>query len=134
VAYKAFYLGKWQVRWPAEGWETPSAWQLPKTTEDLHETSNVEELDIIPTDMFLTPEETQAGCDDWSINITTEDPFYYPRVPISNEVFYPNWYLGGEQYRGISYLPTMQIAPDFFYVTPIESGSRAGERTVLDFT
>jgi hypothetical protein len=129
---KVFYLGKWQVIWPAEGWETPSAWQLPKTTEDLHETSNVEELDIIPEDMFLTPENTQAGCDDWAINLTTDSGEYSPS-PLNERLFYPGYYPGTRD-RNFRYEQPYQIAPSFFYTIPIESGSRAGERTVLDFT
>ena len=133
MAYRAFYLGKWQVVWPAEGWETPSAWQLPKTTEDLHETSNVEELDIFPEDMFLTPENTQDGCEDWSINLTNEDPFYYKASPLNERIFYPGYYPG---YLAVNfrYEQPYAIAPAYFYTIPIESGSRAGERTVLDFT
>lgn len=133
MAYRAFYLGKWQVVWPADGWETPSAWQLPKTTEDLKETSNVEELDIVPEDMFLNPEDTQAGCDEWSITLTSGDDGTYSASPLNERIFYPGYY-PGTRTRNFRYEQPYAIAPSFFYTIPIESGSRAGERTVLDFT
>jgi hypothetical protein len=130
MASARFYLGKWEVVWPPDpSVEQRDTWALPQTEEDLKETSNVQELDLNPEDMFLPAEDIQSGQCEWVVGDGDGASDTFQEIALDNALFYPGFYFG---YVAAGRFPqTIPIAPDFFYPIGIESGS-AGS-AILEF-
>lgn len=77
----AFYLTGWFV----ESYSNPSQyeWLLPLDGDNQHlkDTSNIEELNVLPEDMDELPQDIQAGIDQWITFVSSEVEFYLGVVP-----------------------------------------------------
>ena len=96
-----------------------TAWFMPDdATQHMAETSNVEELQILPTDMDSIPTQIQFGACTWTDDegFTADDPY---------KEFYPNpqaFYVRGFS-AGTGYYQTFYPNPQAFYVRNWTSGT-----------
>jgi hypothetical protein len=131
-----FYVGKYAIT--NDPLIDRQAYCLPDTNpltgeflkEHFAETSNPEELIANPEAFKLLPLETQGGACEWGVTFSVGEG-EFEQSQLSDKLFYPDFYLGAVG-KGRRQQPTA-IAISNFYPVPVESGSAAGSREILEF-
>ena len=85
----AFYVGCYLIDQDTLYPLHTGAWQMPEApTQHMAETSNVEELHIVPTRMDSIPTQIQYGCTLWTDDEGFTADYDYNTFYVKNEAFY----------------------------------------------
>ena len=135
----SFYLGKYLLDQESLDPLHTGAWFMPdKPTQHMAETSNVEELQVLPTDMDSVPTQIQFGACSWTDDdgSSLDDQFismfyqtgnFYTRSFTGTDLWTPMFYQTGNFYTR-SFTGTDLWTPMFyqtgnFYVKAFTAGS-----------
>ena len=138
----AFYVGKYLIDGDTLEPGHTGAWFMPEApTQHMAETSNVEELQVLPTDMDLIPTQIQFGACSWTDDegFTADhgafDTFYvrdqkfYVRGFTPGTGHYDTFYVRGEHFYvqgfspGTGHYDTFYVRGEHFYVQGFSPGT-----------
>jgi len=124
----SFYAGKYLIDGDTLEPLHTGAWFMPEAPKQhMAETSNVEELQVLPTDMDLVPTQIQFGACTWTDDegfSPDHDAFgtfyvrgeaFYVRGFSAGDALYDTFYVGGTGFYVRSFTPATDIY-DTFYV------------------
>ena len=116
-----FYLGCYLIQQDSLEPRHTGAWLMPDLpTQHMAETSNVEDLNVLPTKMASIPTQIQYGCTLWTSDegFSADDPFksFYVKT---QESFYLIGFTAGSELYDTFYVKTQEP----FYVIGFSAGS-----------
>jgi len=138
----AFYVGKYIIDQDSLEPRHTGVWTMPDApTQHMAETSNVEELHVLPTDMDSVPTQIQFGACTWSDDegfapdhdafdqFYVTDEKFYVRNFAAGESLYSQFYVRGEAFyvrswtSGSALYDTFYVREENFYVRGWTSAS-----------
>jgi len=116
----SFYVGKYLIDGDTLEPGHTGAWFMPTAPQQhMAETSNVEELQILPTDMDSIPTQIQFGACTWTDDEGfTADHDVYDTFYVRSEAFYVRGFSAGD-----ALYDTFYVRGEAFYVRGFSAGS-----------
>ena len=140
----SFYVGKYLISSDViDPKHDRDAWAFPSDPKQhMSDTSNVEDLRILPTDMDVLPTQIQFGADEYTDDegfstdrtyrefyVKTQEPFYVRSVTAGSELYSQFYVKTQESFYVRSFTPSVSLYKEFyvrqeaFYVRGFTAGS-----------